>query len=173
VKRRSAGARLAVVATPQGGKTETGELTFLDNAVDSTTGTIMLKDSSRQGSRPLAGAVRERLPDPQGRRRRARGPLDAIQTGQSGTYVFLIKPDGTVDIRPVVVRRNWGVWALITSGLNLGDRVVTDGQLRLAPERRSSRRASRTGPPGGGEAGRDRAMNSPRSSSAGRSRRRS
>jgi len=134
VKRRSAGARLAVVATPQGGKTETGELTFLDNAVDATTGTIMLKGLFPNTDRALWPgqyvnvSLTLKVDDDA-----LVAPLDAIQTGQSGTYVFLVKPDGTVDIRPVVVRRNWGAWALITSGLNSGDRVVTDGQLRLAP----------------------------------------
>ena len=134
VKRRSAGARLAVVATPQGGKTETGELTFLDNAVDPTTGTIMLKGLFPNKDRALwpgqyvTVSLTLKVDEDA-----VVAPLDAIQTGQSGSYVFLIKPDQTVEIRPVAVRRTWGVWALITSGLNPGDRVVTDGQLRLAP----------------------------------------
>lgn len=132
VKRRSAGARLQVVATPQGGKTETGEMTFLDNAVDSTTGTIIVKALFPNQDRALWPGqyvnvsltlkVDEDAPV---------APIDAIQTGQAGSYVFLVKPDQTVEIRPVVIRRNWGVWALITSGLTPGDRVVTDGQLRL------------------------------------------
>jgi len=134
VKRRSAGARLAVVATPQGGKTETGELTFLDNAVDPSTGTIMLKGLFPNKDRALwpgqyvTVSLTLKVDEDA-----VVAPLDAIQTGQSGSYVFLIKPDQTVEIRPVAVRRTWGVWALITSGLNSGDRVVTDGQLRLAP----------------------------------------
>ena len=134
VKRLSAGARLPVVAMPQGGKPETGELTFLDNAVDPTTGTIMLKGLFPNKDRALwpgqyvTVSLTLKVDEDA-----VVAPLDAIQTGQSGSYVFLIKPDQTVEIRPVAVRRTWGVWALITSGLNSGDRVVTDGQLRLAP----------------------------------------
>lgn len=133
VKRRSADTRLQVVATPQGGKTETGEMTFLDNAVDSTTGTIIVKALFPNLDRALWPGqyvnvsmtlkVDEDAPV---------APIEAIQTGQAGSYVFLVKPDQTVEIRPVVIRRNWGVWALITSGLTPGDRVVTDGQLRLS-----------------------------------------
>lgn len=133
VKRRSAGARLPVVATPQGAKPETGELTFLDNAVDSTTGTIMLKASFPNRDRALWPgqyvnvSLTLKIDEDA-----VVAPLDAIQTGQSGSYVWAVKPDATVEIRTVVVRRNWGTWALITSGVSPGDRVVVDGQLRLA-----------------------------------------
>jgi multidrug efflux system membrane fusion protein len=134
VKRRSAGARLPVVATPQGAKTETGEMTFLDNAVDPTTGTIMLKalfpnhDRALWPGQYVNVSLTLRVDEDS-----VVAPLDAILTGQSGTYVWAVKPDATVEIRAVAVRRNWGAWALITSGLAAGDRVVTDGQLRLAP----------------------------------------
>jgi multidrug efflux system membrane fusion protein len=134
VKRRSTGARLPVVATPQGGKSETGELTFLDNAVDSTTGMITLKASFPNGDRALwpgqyvTVSLTLKIDEDA-----VVAPVDAIQTGQSGNYVYAVKPDSTVELRTVVVRRNWGAWALITSGLAPGDRVVTDGQLRLAP----------------------------------------
>ncbi len=134
VKRRSAGARLPVVATAQGGKPETGELTFLDNAVDTTTGTINLKASFPNRDRALwPGQYVNVSLTLKVDENAVVAPLDAIQTGQSGTYVYAVKPDSTVEIRTVVVRRNWGTWALITSGVAPGDRVVTDGQLRLAP----------------------------------------
>lgn len=134
VKRRSAGARLSVIATPQGAKPETGELTFLDNAVDSTTGTIMLKASFPNSDRALWPgqyvnvALTLKVDEDA-----VVAPVEAIQAGQSGTYVYAVKPDTTAEIRTVVVRRNWGKWALIASGVAPGDRVVTDGQLRLAP----------------------------------------
>ena len=57
----------------------------------------------------------------------------AVQTGQSGTYVFLVRPDLRVEIRPVVAGRNLASDAVIEKGLAAGDRVVTDGQLRLVP----------------------------------------
>jgi multidrug efflux system membrane fusion protein len=134
VKRRSATARLRVVAVPQGGKPETGETTFLDNAVDPTTGTILVKAAFPNRDRSLwpgqyvnvslTVAVDEDA---------VVAPVDAVQAGQSGTYVYVVKPDRTVELRTVVVRRNWSGWALIASGLKEGERVVTDGQLRLAP----------------------------------------
>ncbi len=134
VKQRSAAARLKVAATPQGGKAETGDLTFLDNAVDATTGTITLKGSFPNHDRALwpgqyvKVALTVKVDEDA-----TVVPVDAIQTGQSGTYVYLVKADKTVEIRNVSVRRNWGSWALIATGLSPGDRVVTDGQLRLSP----------------------------------------
>lgn len=134
VKRRSAGARLQVIATPEGGKPETGELTFLDNAVDATTGTIMLKATFPNRDRALwPGQYVKVSLTVSVDENAVVAPVDAIQTGQTSTYVYLVKPDQTVEIRNIVVRRNWGSWALVTSGLSPGDHVVTDGQLRLSP----------------------------------------
>lgn len=134
VKRRSTEARLQVVVTPQGSKPETGELTFLDNAVDATTGTILLKASFPNHDRALwPGQYVNTSLTLKVDEDTVVAPIDAIQTGQSGTYVYIVKPDQTVEIRNVAIRRNWGSWALVTSGLAPGDRVVTDGQLRLSP----------------------------------------
>jgi len=150
VKRRSAGARLPVVATPQGAKPETGELTFLDNAVDSTTGTIMLKASFPNRDRALwPGQYVNVSLTLKVDEDAVVAPVEAIQTGQSGTYVYAVKPDSTVEIRTVAVHRNWGRWALITSGLALGDRVVTDGQLRLAPGARITEKTDAVPAPAG------------------------
>jgi multidrug efflux system membrane fusion protein len=57
----------------------------------------------------------------------------AIQNGPNGQYVFVVKPDGTADLRDVKVERTEGDAAVIASGLAPGDTVVTVGQLRLAP----------------------------------------
>jgi membrane fusion protein, multidrug efflux system len=133
-RRRSAAAPLQVVATPEGGKTETGELSFLDNAVDPTTGTIMLKGSFPNRDRALWPGQYVKVSLTLNVDENAVvAPTDAIQTGQAGAYVYLVKPDQTVEIRNVTVRRNWGPWALVSAGLAPGDRVVTDGQLRLSP----------------------------------------
>lgn len=142
VKRRSAGTRLKVAATPQGGRQETGELTFLDNTVDSTTGTILLKASFPNHDRALWPgqyvnvSLTVRVDEDA-----VVAPVDAVQTGQAGTYVYLVKADQTVEIRNVAVRRNWGGWALVASGLAPGDRVVTDGQLRLSAGARISEKS--------------------------------
>jgi multidrug efflux system membrane fusion protein len=151
VKRRSAGARLQVVATPQGGKPETGEMTFLDNTVDATTGTIMLKASFPNRDRALwPGQYVNVSLTLKIDENAVVAPVEAIQTGQTGAYVFLVKPDLTVEIRSVAVRRNWGSWALITSGLNPGDRVVTDGQLRLSPGAKITEKTDAAPTPAGG-----------------------
>ena len=60
-------------------------------------------------------------------------PSQAIQTGQKGQYVFVIKDDLTVEDRPVIVGRTLNGETVIEKGLQPGEQVVTDGQLRLVP----------------------------------------
>jgi multidrug efflux system membrane fusion protein len=60
-------------------------------------------------------------------------PSPAVQTGQSGSYVYVIKADSTVESRPVTVDRTQGTLSVVAKGLAPGERVVTDGQLRLTP----------------------------------------
>jgi multidrug efflux system membrane fusion protein len=60
-------------------------------------------------------------------------PSPAVQTSQQGQYVFVIKADLTVEVRPVVVSRTINNDAIIDKGLKAGERVVTDGQLQLVP----------------------------------------
>ena len=60
-------------------------------------------------------------------------PSQAVQTGQEGQYVFVIKPDLTVELRPVVVNRTLNNESIIEKGLKDGEKVVTDGQLQLVP----------------------------------------
>jgi multidrug efflux system membrane fusion protein len=58
-------------------------------------------------------------------------PTAAVQSGQQGTYVFLLRPDKTVELRSVTIARQVGEMSMIKNGLKPGDVVVTDGQLRL------------------------------------------
>jgi len=58
-------------------------------------------------------------------------PSLAVQTGQQGTYVFVVKADQTVDLRAVTVERTSGEQSVIKTGLTPGETVVTDGHLRL------------------------------------------
>jgi multidrug efflux system membrane fusion protein len=60
-------------------------------------------------------------------------PAHAVQTGQQGQYVFVVNPDLTVESRPVIVGSQFDQEALVDSGLQAGEMVVTEGQLRLAP----------------------------------------
>jgi multidrug efflux system membrane fusion protein len=74
-------------------------------------------------------------------------PSLAVQTGPDGSYVYLVKPDQTVDLRPVTVARVVGDDAVIKEGLAPGDTVVTDGHLRLIPGSRISVRGAETPKP--------------------------
>jgi membrane fusion protein, multidrug efflux system len=110
----------------------TGRITFIDNAVDPTTGTIKIKGSFPNDDRRLwpgqfVNVVVTLRTDPAA----IVVPTAAIQSGQQGDFVFLVKPDQTVDLRPVTVARASDGESVIKQGLTAGDTVVTDGQLRL------------------------------------------
>lgn len=111
-----------------------GELTFVDNKVDTTTGTIRLKGTFPNAARRLwpgqfvnvsltlgteAGCVLV--------------PESAVQPTQAGLAVFVVKPDKTVELRVVAVRRTAEGRSVIERGIEAGETVVTDGQLRLVP----------------------------------------
>lgn len=111
-----------------------GHLTFIDNAVDSTTGTIMLKATFPNQSRKLWPGqyvtVAMTLED---RPNAVVVPSQAVQTGQNGEYVYVVKQDSSVEMRPVKVAESVDQQSVITSGVNAGETVVTDGQIRLTP----------------------------------------
>jgi multidrug efflux system membrane fusion protein len=121
-------------APTDAGPPSRGRVSFLDNAVDQTTGTIEIRgvfpNQDRRlwpgqfvnvtvtvGSDPDAIVV----------------PTPAVQNGQQGQYVFVTKPDKTVELRPIQVSRAAGAETVVKSGLAPGEIVVTEGQLRLAP----------------------------------------
>jgi multidrug efflux system membrane fusion protein len=113
---------------------ETGILTFVDNTVDTATGTIKLKATFTNRDRRLwpgqfVDAVMTLTMQPNA----IVIPSQALQTGQSGVYVFVIKSDLSVESRPVVVARSLDGETVIEKGLQPGEKVVTDGQLRLVP----------------------------------------
>ena len=131
---------LAVTAVAADGTQTTGTLKFIDNSVDTTTGTIKLKAVFDNPQRALWPGqfvnVRARLSLEHDR---VLVPSRTIQTGPDGKYVWVVNPsDATAAMRPVQVDRNYtppgGVeQAVITSGLQSGEKVVSEGQLRLAP----------------------------------------
>jgi membrane fusion protein, multidrug efflux system len=109
-----------------------GELTFIDNAVDPATGTIKLKGTFQNRDHNLwPGQFVDVILTLSTEQHATVVPSQAVQTGQKGSYVFVVTPENTADMRPVVVKRTAGTDAIIASGLKPGDRVVTDGQLRL------------------------------------------
>ena len=114
--------------------TEQGVLTFIDNTVDKTTGTILLKATFANKGRWLwpgqfVNVILTLTTQPNA----IVVPSQAIQTGQDGQYVFVVKPDLTVELRPVVVNRTLNNESIIEKGLKDGEKVVTDGQLQLVP----------------------------------------
>jgi len=111
-----------------------GELTFIDNAVDRTTGTIKLKGTfSNLDKRLWPGQFVDVILTLTTERDRVIVPSQSVQTGQQGQYVYVIKEDMTADLRVVTPGRNYQTWTIIEKGLAAGETVVTDGQLRLVP----------------------------------------
>jgi membrane fusion protein, multidrug efflux system len=126
---------LAVEAIPSDSKkTVSGKLVFVDNAVDQSTGTIKLRAEFPNTDNVLwpgqFANVSVRLFD---ERDALVVPSRAVQTGPNGQFVFVVKPDMTAEVRPVTVERNDGELAIVSKGLQKEERVVTQGQLRLAP----------------------------------------
>ena len=117
---------------PRPGTPRVGVLTFIDNTVDKATGTIQCKatfDNEHKRLWPglFVNVVVKLATEPNA----VLVPSQAIQTGQEGQIVFVVKPDMTVEVRPVEVERNIDGEIIVKKGLKPGEQVVTDGQLRL------------------------------------------
>jgi len=111
-----------------------GMLTFVNNAVDTTTGTIQLKATFENKDRRLwPGQFVNSVVTLTTQRNAVVIPSAALQAGQQGQYVFVVKPDFTVESRPVVIARSSGEIAVVAQGVKPGEKVVTDGQLNLIP----------------------------------------
>jgi multidrug efflux system membrane fusion protein len=111
-----------------------GFISFVDNAVDTTTGTIRLKGTFANNERRLwPGHFVNVILTLTTESNVIVIPSQTIQTGQEGQYVFVVKPDLTVESRPVVAGRTSDGETVIQKGLNADEKVVTDGQLRLYP----------------------------------------
>jgi multidrug efflux system membrane fusion protein len=125
-----------------------GRLAFLDNQVDAATGTVLLKGefANRDGELWPGAFVRVRL--------RLKDEADvtvvpsaAVGNSQRGPYCYVVLADTTVELRPVQVARTWEGLAVVTSGLQPGELVVTEGQVRLSPGARASIRSAPAGAP--------------------------
>jgi multidrug efflux system membrane fusion protein len=148
IKQRQGEGTLAVQALvpDSGSRFVQGRLSFIDNSVDHQTGTVLLKGTFANTERILwpgqfvtvtltlstrAGALVV--------------PTEAVQTGQQGSFVFVVKADMSVESRPVVVGLTMEHETLIEKGLAAGEKVVTDGQLRLVPGTKVVARAEDAG----------------------------
>ena len=131
---RNAGAGLPVIAVPVGdtARPVSGTLIFVDNAVDSLTGTILLKASFPNRERNLwpGGLVRVALTVAV-----EKGalvvPVSAVLTGQQGSSVYVLEDSNRVSLRKVIVARTTDSVAVLSRGVNAGERVVTMGQVRI------------------------------------------
>ncbi|MSU22558.1 MAG: efflux RND transporter periplasmic adaptor subunit [Opitutus sp.] len=111
-----------------------GKLSFVDNAVDPTSGTIVLKAVFENADHLLWPGQFVQVQTKIGVDLAALVvPAAAVQTGPSGSQVYVVKADQTVELRPVKVLRSSGDELLIAEGLHAGETVVTDGHLRLVP----------------------------------------
>ncbi|WP_306535562.1 efflux RND transporter periplasmic adaptor subunit [Geobacter sp.] len=152
IKRRMAGGKLAVEATipNDNGPTEQGIISFLDNTVDMATGTIKLKGTfENRGRRLWPGQFANVVVTLSARPDAVVVPTQALQTGQSGPYVFVVKADSSVEIRPVTPGIAHEGFTIIEQGLAPGETVVTDGQMRLTPNAKVMEKQR----PGGGDQG--------------------
>jgi multidrug efflux system membrane fusion protein len=133
---------LDVLASPQGdpGPAIAGRLTFLGNEVDRATGTVLLKATFENGDGRLWPGQFVRVSLTLGVQKGATVvPSAAVQDGQQGSYVFVVKPDDTADLRKVTLGPADDGFTVV-DGVAPGEQVVTDGQLRLAPGTRVERR---------------------------------
>ena len=137
IRRYMAGGQLqveAVIPNDGDGPAEQGVVSFIDNMVDTTTGTIKIKGTFANRERRLwpgqfvdVALTLTSLPNV------VVVPAPAVQTGQSGQFVFVVKTDRTVAVRPVVTGETYQGEVVVVKGLGPGETVVTDGQMQLVP----------------------------------------
>ena len=134
LKRYLAQGSVAVEAAPPGETTSSkGRITFIDNAVDATTGQIKIKASFPNDDRQLwPGQFVNVTVTLKIEPNAIVVPTAAVQNGQDGNYVFVLKPDRTVELRRIAVEREAAEDTIVQNGLTQGEIVVTDGQLRLS-----------------------------------------
>jgi multidrug efflux system membrane fusion protein len=113
---------------------ESGTLAFMDNAVDTTTGAITVKARFSNRARTLwPGQFLTVTLDLFDQQNALTVPASAVQTGQEGSYVFVVDDSSRARMTPITVSRMAGDVAIVTGGLTPGMKVVTDGQSRLFP----------------------------------------
>ena len=136
IQKQMRGRTLSVAASFENmeGEPPLGELTFVDNSVDPTTGTIQLKATfpNKRGLLWPGQFVQVALQLDE-LTNAVVVPSQAVQSGQNGLFVFVVQPDQTVEQRAVKTSVAVHGETVITSGVRAGETVVTDGQLRLAP----------------------------------------
>ena len=139
LKRHMAGGKLKAEARFQSdeGRAEQGVLAFIDNAVDRSTGTVKLKaEFMNQERRLWPGQFVNVALTLETQGDAVVIPAEAVQVGQDGQYVFVVKEDKRVEVRPVTMGSSSEGLAIIAKGLAVGEQVVREGQFLLGPESR-------------------------------------
>ena len=133
--RARAKSRVQVEAfVPNDPKPESGTLSFIDNAVDQTTGTIKLMGTFRNRDRRLWPGEFFNVRLVLGTDSHAIVvPASALQNGETGKYIYVVQPDGTAVMQPVTSSRTYRQLAVIDKGISAGQRVIVDGQYRVIP----------------------------------------
>ena len=113
---------------------ENGELTFVDNAIDRTTGTITIKGTfANKEKRLIPGQFVDVVLTLTVQSDAVLVPSQAVEQGQTGQYVYVIGPDSAAEMRKVTIGGEVKGETVIVTGLKPGERIVTDGQMRLNP----------------------------------------
>ncbi|HXY50273.1 MAG TPA: efflux RND transporter periplasmic adaptor subunit [Terriglobales bacterium] len=139
VRRHFSSGQLKVLAYPKGevANPALGRLTFIDNGVDTTTGTFKLKGTFQNKNRRLwPGEFVDVALQLSTQKNAIVVPTKAIQTGQQGEYVYVVRPDSTAESRPVRTAGAYQNLTLVPEGLKPGEHVIVNGQLRVAPNAR-------------------------------------
>ncbi|OPY74044.1 MAG: Multidrug resistance protein MdtA precursor [Syntrophorhabdus sp. PtaU1.Bin058] len=134
IRRYMASGALKVKVSTQGMQTVPveGRLTFIDNAVDTTTGMIALKAEFTNSDRLLwPGQFVNVVLNLAEEQNAVVVPAKAVQIGQKGNFVFVVKPDKKAEFRDIIVARTIGEETVVSKGVNAGETVVTDGHLKL------------------------------------------
>ncbi len=136
VREHMATARLNVEASVSAHETNVvvGELLLIDNTVDAATGTVPLRASFANDNEALwPGQFVNVAVTLTTQAKAVVVPSQAVQVGREGQYLFVVRPDSTIEARAIVAGKRIGEETVIESGVRAGERLVTTGQLRLAP----------------------------------------
>lgn len=161
VRRYSSTRKLAVFAYPKGQTTNPAEgyLSFIDNGVDMTTGTVKLKATFANKDRRLwPGAFVDTVLQLSVEKNAIVVQTRAVQTGQQGEYVYVVTPQDTAESRPVKTAGTYRDLTVVSAGLNAGERVIVGGHLRVAPNAKVVVQGEKSGtqagaPPSAGSGG--------------------
>jgi len=136
VREYSLSRKLTVFAYPkeEHGKPAEGYLSFIDNGVDTSTGTVKLKATFENRDRRLwPGEFVDTVLQLSVRKNAIVVPTKAVQTGQQGEYVYVVTAQDTAESRPVKTAGTYQDLTVVSTGLKAGERVIVGGHLRVAP----------------------------------------